>query len=143
VGKKETSFFSIRAIIQKMRKSLLSFTKCQSHCYHSQNAKVIAIIQKMPKSLLSFTKFQSHCHSFTKCQSHCYHSKNAKVIAIRSQNAKVIAIIQKMRKSLPFVPGWICYAEKTHGSWVLPYISRVKSAQQVTMTNFSFSFITC
>jgi hypothetical protein len=93
VGKKETSFFSIRAIIQKMRKSLLSFTKCQSHCYHSQNAKVIAIIQKMPKSLLSFKK----------CQSHCYRSQNSKVIAIRSQNAKVIAIIQKMPKSLPFV----------------------------------------
>ena len=28
-------------------------------------------------------------------------------------------------------PGWICYAEKTHGSWILPYISRVKSAQQI------------
>ena len=21
-------------------------------------------------------------------------------------------------------PGWICYAEKTHGEWILPYISR-------------------
>lgn len=28
-------------------------------------------------------------------------------------------------------PGWICYAEKTHGSWILPYISNVKSAQQI------------
>ena len=28
-------------------------------------------------------------------------------------------------------PGWICYAEKTHGSWILPYISRVKSGQQI------------
>lgn len=28
-------------------------------------------------------------------------------------------------------PGWICYAEKTHGSWILPYISNIKSAQQV------------
>lgn len=28
-------------------------------------------------------------------------------------------------------PGWICYAEKTHGSFVLPYISSVKSPQQV------------
>lgn len=27
-------------------------------------------------------------------------------------------------------PGWICYAEKTHGS-VLPFVSRVKSPQQV------------
>ena len=28
-------------------------------------------------------------------------------------------------------PGWVCYAEKTHGSWILPTISRVKSAQQI------------
>ncbi|KAK6171300.1 hypothetical protein SNE40_019518 [Patella caerulea] len=28
-------------------------------------------------------------------------------------------------------PGWICYAEKTHGSYVLPYISTTKSPQQI------------
>ncbi|XBH89505.1 hypothetical protein VPH35_081386 [Triticum aestivum] len=28
-------------------------------------------------------------------------------------------------------PGWICYAEKTLGSYILPYISSVKSPQQV------------
>ena len=28
-------------------------------------------------------------------------------------------------------PGWVCYAEKTHGSWLLNNISRVKSAQQL------------
>ena len=28
-------------------------------------------------------------------------------------------------------PGWICYAEKTHGTWILPFISRVRSAQQI------------
>ena len=28
-------------------------------------------------------------------------------------------------------PGWVCYAEKTHGSFVLPYISTTKSPQQV------------
>eukprot|EP00042_Codosiga_hollandica_P040824 m.356702 g.356702 ORF g.356702 m.356702 type:complete len:351 (-) comp55958_c1_seq9:293-1345(-) len=28
-------------------------------------------------------------------------------------------------------PGWICYAEKTHGEFLLPYISTVKSPQQV------------
>ncbi|PWA71962.1 ferredoxin hydrogenase [Artemisia annua] len=36
--------------------------------------------------------------------------------------------------SLPMIssacPGWICYAEKTLGSYVLPYISSVKSPQQ-------------
>lgn len=28
-------------------------------------------------------------------------------------------------------PGWICYAEKTHGTFILPYISAVRSPQQV------------
>lgn len=28
-------------------------------------------------------------------------------------------------------PGWVCYAEKSHGEFILPYISRVKSPQQV------------
>lgn len=29
------------------------------------------------------------------------------------------------------VLGWICYAEKTHGSYILPYISSTKSPQQI------------
>ena len=31
-------------------------------------------------------------------------------------------------------PGWICYAEKTHGKMVIPHLSTVKSPQQVTGT---------
>ena len=27
--------------------------------------------------------------------------------------------------------GWVCYAEKTHGSYVLPNISTTKSPQQI------------
>lgn len=40
----------------------------------------------------------------------------------------------KAQSSLPMIssacPGWICYAEKTLGSYILPYISSVKSPQQ-------------
>ncbi|KAL6990646.1 Cytosolic Fe-S cluster assembly factor nar1 [Sarracenia purpurea var. burkii] len=39
------------------------------------------------------------------------------------------------KSSLPMIasacPGWICYAEKTLGSYILPYISSVKSPQQI------------
>ncbi|CAH1961731.1 unnamed protein product [Acanthoscelides obtectus] len=28
-------------------------------------------------------------------------------------------------------PGWVCYAEKTHGNFILPYISTTKSPQQI------------
>ena len=31
-------------------------------------------------------------------------------------------------------PGWICYAEKTHGNFVLPYISTTKSPQAILGT---------
>ncbi|KAJ9595515.1 hypothetical protein L9F63_013280 [Diploptera punctata] len=38
-------------------------------------------------------------------------------------------------KSLPMLasscPGWVCYAEKTHGNLVLPYIATTKSPQQI------------
>ena len=41
----------------------------------------------------------------------------------------------KANNKIPIItsacPGWICYAEKTHGSYILPYISTVKSPQQV------------
>ena len=30
-----------------------------------------------------------------------------------------------------FIIGWVCYAEKTHGSFILPYISSTKSPQQI------------
>lgn len=39
------------------------------------------------------------------------------------------------KQSLPVLssscPGWVCYAEKTHGSYILPYISSTKSPQQI------------
>lgn len=28
-------------------------------------------------------------------------------------------------------PGWVCYAEKTHGDYVLPFISTAKSPQVI------------
>jgi len=39
------------------------------------------------------------------------------------------------KKMLPVIasacPGWVCYAEKTHGDWILPYVSEIKSPQQI------------
>ncbi|CAM0145661.1 unnamed protein product [Urochloa decumbens] len=44
------------------------------------------------------------------------------------------SIGQEAAANLPMIssacPGWICYAEKTLGSYILPYISSVKSPQQ-------------
>ncbi|XP_064414796.1 cytosolic Fe-S cluster assembly factor narfl [Latimeria chalumnae] len=39
------------------------------------------------------------------------------------------------KQALPMLasacPGWICYAEKTHGNYIIPFISTTKSPQQV------------
>jgi iron only hydrogenase large subunit-like protein len=37
-------------------------------------------------------------------------------------------------------PGWVCYAEKTHGDFVLPYISTTKSPQQIMGTIVKYYF---
>ena len=43
--------------------------------------------------------------------------------------------IDKTAKILPMLssscPGWVCYAEKTHGNFILPYISTTRSPQQI------------
>lgn len=31
-------------------------------------------------------------------------------------------------------PGWVCYAEKTHGEYILPFVSKVKSPQAIMGT---------
>lgn len=43
--------------------------------------------------------------------------------------------IDKVGQNLPMLasacPGWVCYAEKTHGTFILPYISTARSPQQI------------
>ncbi|KAL3269620.1 hypothetical protein HHI36_008684 [Cryptolaemus montrouzieri] len=45
------------------------------------------------------------------------------------------AVNNGVKNTLPMLssscPGWVCYAEKTHGSYILPYISTTKSPQQI------------
>ncbi|KAJ8283985.1 hypothetical protein COCON_G00028350 [Conger conger] len=42
---------------------------------------------------------------------------------------------QQDKKALPMLtsacPGWVCYAEKTHGDFIIPYLSTTRSPQQV------------
>lgn len=39
-------------------------------------------------------------------------------------------LVQKIHNAFCYV-GWVCYAEKTHGNFILPYISVTKSPQQI------------
>ena len=39
-------------------------------------------------------------------------------------------------------PGWVCYAEKTHGDYVLPHISATKSPQVLPRSCANFTLQT-
>ncbi|XP_043282277.1 probable cytosolic Fe-S cluster assembly factor AAEL012261 [Venturia canescens] len=56
--------------------------------------------------------------------------ESAKEFVERYKSAK-----EGLPKQLPMLasscPGWVCYAEKTHGNVVIPYISVTKSPQQI------------
>lgn len=56
-------------------------------------------------------------------------SRNEFIERYRNQNA------DNTLKQLPMLssscPGWVCYAEKTHGNFILPYISTTRSPQQI------------
>lgn len=54
---------------------------------------------------------------------------------LESQHEFVRRFRSKNKTSLPMLasacPGWVCYAEKTHGNFILPFISTTKSPQQI------------
>ncbi|KAG7012644.1 Protein NAR1 [Cucurbita argyrosperma subsp. argyrosperma] len=51
-------------------------------------------------------------------------------IIITTKDYNLTIFSSQTYTSLP-ISGWICYAEKQHGSYILPYISSVKSPQQM------------
>lgn len=48
---------------------------------------------------------------------------------------KSVVLNEEKTQSIPMLsstcPGWVCYAEKTHGNLILPYISTTRSPQQI------------
>ncbi|NXE50672.1 NARFL factor, partial [Casuarius casuarius] len=62
-------------------------------------------------------------------------SRNFSLLESQREFVKRFRKQSEDKKALPMLasacPGWICYAEKTHGSFIIPYISTAKSPQQV------------
>lgn len=61
-----------------------------------------------------------------------------------NSNGQILGREKRRKTDLPMLasacPGWVCYAEKTHGDYALPYISTVKSPQvQFTVLNMTKS----
>eukprot|EP00899_Mesostigma_viride_P002129 jgi/Mesvir1/11917/Mv00255-RA.1 len=61
--------------------------------------------------------------------------ENAAEFASRYQRAREAAQAGPKAELIPMLasacPGWVCYAEKTHGTYVLPYIATTKSPMAV------------
>ena len=62
-------------------------------------------------------------------------TRAAEDVALMEHRAEFLAKKKEEGFRFPLLtsscPGWVCYAEKTHGSWILPHVSRVRSAQQI------------
>eukprot|EP00111_Clytia_hemisphaerica_P007584 TCONS_00022025-protein len=68
-----------------------------------------------------------------------FHTNLARSLSLIEMQEEFIKRYQSpVKTSFPMLtsacPGWICYAEKTHGNFILPYISKVKSPQAVMGT---------
>ncbi|MCJ8739336.1 hypothetical protein PDJAM_G00046070 [Pangasius djambal] len=62
-------------------------------------------------------------------------SRTFSLLESQREFLKRFARKEEDKKALPMLasacPGWICYAEKTHGDFILPYISTTRSPQQM------------
>ncbi|EOA95374.1 Nuclear prelamin A recognition factor-like protein, partial [Anas platyrhynchos] len=84
------------------------------------------------KKLTAFLK------SLGKCVHYVFDTTFSRNFSLLESQKEFVKRFQKQaedKKALPMLasacPGWICYAEKTHGSFIIPYISTTKSPQQV------------
>jgi iron only hydrogenase large subunit-like protein len=68
---------------------------------------------------------------------HVFDTTFAREIALREHGREFFERREKGAGALPMLasacPGWVCYAEKTHGE-MLPFIAATKSPQQVMGT---------
>ncbi|KAM3864306.1 cytosolic Fe-S cluster assembly factor narfl [Diretmus argenteus] len=69
---------------------------------------------------------------------HVFDTSFSRTFSLLENQREFIERFQKKeqdRTALPMLtsscPGWICYAEKTHGEFILPYISTTRSPQQM------------
>ncbi|XP_031627871.1 probable cytosolic Fe-S cluster assembly factor CPIJ010948 [Contarinia nasturtii] len=51
-----------------------------------------------------------------------------KSIVLSDEGAKTENVLPMLSSTCP---GWVCYAEKTHGNFILPYVSTTRSPQQI------------
>lgn len=65
------------------------------------------------------------------------------IALLEGQKEFVDHVTQESTRDTPLFsslcPGWVCYAEKTHGDLMVPHLSRVKSPQQIAGTILKYA----
>lgn len=104
----------------------------------------VSIVCISPQSLLSISKYYNNDIETTLNKlTNCFNKLNVKhifnyeyfvqyVLEQAYQEYKRRVLIKKEQYIIcSECPGWVCYAEKKLGNWVIPYLSNLKSPQQV------------
>ncbi|XP_061741186.1 cytosolic Fe-S cluster assembly factor narfl [Nerophis ophidion] len=106
--------------------------------------KVVVVVSVSPQSRASLAAFYGlssgdagrRLTSFFKGLGvhYVFDTSFSRTFSLLESQREFVERFQK-NKALPMLtsacPGWICYAEKTHGDFVLPYISTTRSPQQM------------
>ncbi|NXH56445.1 NARFL factor, partial [Rhabdornis inornatus] len=114
---------------------------------HEQKLVVVSVSPQSRASLatrykLGLLETAQRLSSFLKALGKCVHyvfdttfSRNFSLLESQQEFVRRFHRREDDKKALPMLasacPGWICYAEKTHGSFIIPHISTTKSPQQV------------
>uniref|UniRef100_A0A8D0KXD1 Nuclear prelamin A recognition factor-like protein n=1 Tax=Strix occidentalis caurina TaxID=311401 RepID=A0A8D0KXD1_STROC len=121
-------FRTLRA--QKLEKAKITLNDCLACSGCITSAESVLITQQSHEEL---------CKMLTFNKTAAPDERKLVVVSVSPQSRASLAarckmgVLETAKKLTAFFKslGWICYAEKTHGSFIIPYISTTKSPQQV------------
>lgn len=106
-----------------------------AHKYNSSNVEEIAqlltaYLKRLGADLVLNTKIADDLALF-EARNEFVERYKSEVLDNVETGAKGGSAIPTLPMLSSSCPGWVCYAEKTHGSFILPYISTTRSPQQI------------
>ena len=104
----------------------------------------ISVVCVSPQTILSLSEyyqlttektFKLFCHFLKKIGvEYVFNFNTAIMLSLTASYEEFKRRIVEMKENFMMCsecPGWICYAEKKVGEWIIPYTSKVKSPQQI------------
>jgi iron only hydrogenase large subunit-like protein len=125
----------IISISPQSRASIANYYKISNIKAHK---KLITLFKKLGVDYIFDTSFSREFSLMESASEFIHRYKQTKQLKENSLNNKNSSNILPMLASA--CPGWICYAEKTHGDFIIPYISTTKSPQQIMGTIVKYYF---